>query len=134
MIKPRPYDKTYYGILAGWWKGHPGWEPLPEDFIPKHGVVCVDEGTSVCAAFLYETDTKLAWIGFPIVDPTVSKEVRKDALDALIPSLLGIAKNLGYAAVMTTLSAGYALMTERFLAAGFLLTDENVAQYLWREP
>ena len=87
--------EDYDNILKGWWKGW-GWEAPSRDFLPQDGqggVMVWDGDTPVCAGFLYNTNSKVAWVDW-IISNKEYKESRKEALSILIQTLTSVAKNL----------------------------------------
>ena len=87
--------EDYDNILKGWWKGW-GWEAPSRDFLPQDGqggIMVWDGDTPVCAGFLYNTNSKVAWVDW-IISNKEYKESRKEALSILIQTLTSVAKNL----------------------------------------
>jgi|TARA_B110000908_G_scaffold172644_1_gene241597 hypothetical protein len=85
------YDTT----LKGWWKDW-GWEAPSRDFLPQDGaggILVLDGEVPVCAGFLYNTNSKVAWVDW-IISNKDYKESRKEALSILISTLTTVAKNL----------------------------------------
>ena len=88
-------NEDYDNILKGWWKAW-GWEAPSRDFLPQDGqggVMVWDGDTPVCAGFLYNTNSKVAWVDW-IISNKEYKESRKEALSILIQTLTSVAKNL----------------------------------------
>lgn len=87
--------EDYDNILKGWWKDW-GWEAPSRDFLPQDGqggVMVWDGDTPVCAGFLYNTNSKVAWVDW-IISNKEYKKSRKEALSILIQTLTSVAKNL----------------------------------------
>jgi hypothetical protein len=87
--------EDYDNILKGWWKDW-GWEAPSRDFLPQDGqggIIVWDGDTPVCAGFLYNTNSKVAWVDW-IISNKEYKESRKEALSILIQTLTSVAKNL----------------------------------------
>ena len=87
--------EDYDNILKGWWKDW-GWEAPCRDFLPQDGqggIIVWDGDTPVCAGFLYNTNSKVAWVDW-IISNKQYKESRKEALSILIETLTSVAKNL----------------------------------------
>jgi len=102
-IRPLSYE-DYDNTLVGWWKDW-GWEMPPErDFLPQDGeggAIVYDDTTPVCAAFLYNTNSKVAWITWVISNNRYKKRNKKKGLDLLVSTLETIAKNQGHKYVFT---------------------------------
>lgn len=87
--------EDYDNILKGWWKDW-GWKAPSRDFLPQDGqggIMVWDGNTPVCAGFLYNTNSKVAWVDW-IISNKEYKESRKEALSILIQTLTSVAKNL----------------------------------------
>jgi len=87
--------EDYDNILKGWWKDWE-WEAPSRDFLPQDGqggIMVWDGDTPVCAGFLYNTNSKVAWVDW-IISNKDYKESRKEALSILIQTLTSVAKNL----------------------------------------
>ena len=94
LLKYEDYDN----ILVGWWKDW-GWEAPTREFLPqdgKGGVIVYDGDTPVCAGFLYNTNSKVAWVDWIISNKQYRvKPNRQEAIELLIDSLTNMAKGLG---------------------------------------
>jgi hypothetical protein len=87
--------EDYDNILKGWWQDW-GWVAPSRDFLPQDGqggIMVWDGDTPVCAGFLYNTNSKVAWVDW-IISNKDYKESRKEALSILIQTLTSVAKNL----------------------------------------
>jgi hypothetical protein len=87
--------EDYDNILKGWWKDW-GWEAPSRDFLPQDGqggIMVWNGDTPVCAGFLYNTNSKVAWVDW-IISNKDYRESRKEALSILIQTLTSVAKNL----------------------------------------
>lgn len=96
-IKPLS-SKDYDDILVNWWNDW-GWTPPTKDFLPdsgKGGIMIYDEDIPVCAGFLYNTNSKVAWVDWIISNRNYRKSPeRKDAVKLLVDTLTNVAKNTG---------------------------------------
>jgi hypothetical protein len=98
-IKPLNYE-DYDTTLLGWWNDW-GWQVAPKrELLPANGiggVMVYDGDVPVCAAFLYTTNSGIAWIDWIVSSKTyTNKKGRKMALNILVESLTNTAKNLGF--------------------------------------
>jgi len=114
----REYNDNDYITLCEWWVEHK-WGVIPMNCLPKVGFVV----NNICAGFLYQTDSKIAWLEWIISNPQSNKEERDVALDLLINQLLITAKELGFKLVFT--SVKHPKLKERYLEHGFLITENN---------
>lgn len=90
-------DEDYDNILKKWWEAY-GFVAPPKDFLPMDGGMMVeDKGVPVCAAFIYATNAKVAWIDWVISNKDYADVDRKsEALDLLIETLERVCANAGY--------------------------------------
>jgi hypothetical protein len=87
--------EDYEATLVGWWKAWE-WEAPLRDFLPQNGeggIMVMDGDTPVCAGFIYNTNSKVAWVDW-IISNKDYKESRSEAIVLLIETLTSIAKNL----------------------------------------
>jgi hypothetical protein len=128
MLECRPYVAQHdYALLKSWWeqRSYPAQEP---EFLPPTGLIISHEGADICAGFLFKTDAKIAVLGHVVsTSKSVDKILRSEALDHLIESLVGHAKECGFAVV--TCSSNIPRLNERYEALGFSKSDENETHY-----
>ena len=81
--------------LEKWWAD---WSFVsPVDMLPETGLMVSSDGIDVCAAFMYITNSNVAWISWIISDKNYRiKPNRADALKFLIDDISREAKALGY--------------------------------------
>lgn len=112
-----------YEMLAKWWLHH-GWGDVPAIILPKEGFI-VNE---ICAGFIYQTDSKIAWIEYIVSDPASEKEYRAQSLDILIDNLIKRAKELGFLVAFATLE--HPALIERYKKHGFVIGDSKVTNMI----
>lgn len=86
----RRYTEDDYPMLAEWWKE---WDfmPIPKHILSDIGVIVDD----TAAAFLYVTNSSVAWIQWYISDKKISPLKRSRCFDALVKTLTDIAEMHG---------------------------------------
>ncbi|RKG80290.1 hypothetical protein [Corallococcus terminator] len=90
-MKPVPFDpKLHHGLLELWRK--PWDETMTPDALPQTGFVVPDKA----AGFLYRTDSSVALIEGIIAAPGLSKEVRNEAVNAIVAAIRDEARRLGF--------------------------------------
>lgn len=91
-----PYNKdAHYDLLRAWWEGHK-WPAIPAEVLPPTGYVAFTEDSGAClAAFVYTTDSPLAWAEWFISNPSSTKQDRAEAMQAVLISLEMTAKKQG---------------------------------------
>jgi len=97
LLTLRPYKDSDYKTLVQWWDAHK-WAPVAPQALPKVGYI-VELDKPICAGFLYQTDSMIAWCEFIISDPNSNPSDRDKSLDILISSLTNEAKELGFKAI-----------------------------------
>ncbi len=98
-----------YEILCTFWNAWAFSIP-PKNCLPNNGlggIKIIDaNGTIVCAGFLYETNSGIAWLEFIISNPSVrDRTVRNDALILLISLLTIEAEEKGFSAVFASITS-----------------------------
>lgn len=90
-------EEDYKDLLVGWWKDW-GWQPPKQNFLPMNGTggfLISDKGTPICAGFIYNTNSSVAWIDWIISNKNYRKKPeRKEALQLLINTLTNVAENM----------------------------------------
>lgn len=83
-------------MMDGW-----GMAALHRRMLSENGIIVSKNGVDVCSGWLYQTDSKLAWIEWVVMNKKAPKETREGALDFLYESLFNRAKELGFEVVMS---------------------------------
>lgn len=125
-MKIRYYQQDLdYKTLCDWWSAWPNWTPIHADCLPSTGlVVCDSTDEALCAGFIYQTDSSIAWLEWLISDPKLPKPFRASALDFLLNELKLEAKRLGFKQIFT--STDREGLKSRLVGHGFLVTDKKV--------
>ena len=94
-LKDNDYDDT----LVGWWKDWE-WEAPLKSILPNEGtggLIVYDGDVPVCAGFVYQTNSKMAWVEWVISNKQYkTKPNRKIAIELLVRSLTMVASGAGY--------------------------------------
>jgi len=89
-------EEDIKGKLSDWWKDW-GFDVAPIGFLPDCGIMVASDGIDVCAAFMYTTNSNVAWISWIISDKNYRiKPNRKNALTFLIDDISRAAKEFGF--------------------------------------
>lgn len=115
----RLFKESDYETVVSWWQSR-SWPVLPREFLPATGYVV--EG--ICAGFLYQTDSKIAWLEFIISNPATSPDDRAKALDSLIQHAVEDAKLKGFKIVFT--STNHDKLIKRYEDNGFIVGDKGM--------
>jgi len=123
------HKETYYGTLVGFWKEW-GFPVLPITALPESIYVVSQDGIDLYAVPVYETNSSIAWIGFPTSNKLSPKELRAGALGELLKFIEGRVLEKGFELLLTT--SDTPKLMESFIASGFEPSDEGVTFYTKR--
>lgn len=99
----RKYRIEDYGALCDWWIGH-GHSVIASQALPDTGAVCeLPDGTLAAAAFLYLTNTSLAYLAWVVTNPEVRPaRIVHAGVEGVITHLVELAYQLDYQTVIST--------------------------------
>lgn len=121
------YNPDYHnGFIQKWWESRQDID-FPVGLLPDIGKVMYDEEHPVAAAFLYTTNSKIAWVGWPISDPESDKDIRDEALDRIFRNLHDLAKQKKHTMIWST--SGIPSLQERLERLGYIVGDKGINQY-----
>lgn len=127
MIVNKYNTVEVYDKIIDWWKGH-NFPPLSIDFLPEECFIISDNNLELYAMFFYHTNSNLCWIGFPVSNPNVHSEFKKDGLEKLIKGMLEYSKQCGYKFMFTT--SPIKPVQKALMNLEFVLGDEQVNHYI----
>jgi hypothetical protein len=120
--------EDYENILCKWWNDW-RWTPPTFDMLPKTAIIISNEGIDICAGFLYQTDSSMAWLEYIVSNfEYKKKEKRKEAIEFLINILSELAKDNGYKYIYTSLKSKS--LIERYANCGFITGDSNCQEMI----
>jgi hypothetical protein len=116
-----PLQEADYGKLCKFWKWWKFSIP-PRNCLPNNGlggIKIVDKtGEIICAGFLYETNSAIAWLEFIVVNPFIKdKKLRYDAQIQLISLLTVEAEEKGFSAVFASIT--HKNLIEKYVEVGY---------------
>jgi hypothetical protein len=102
-LQLRMFEPTDYATVCGWWQGH-GWGTVPQNMLPKLGVIAFHQNAEDAAAgWLYMDNScgvcMLEWL---VTNPAIKGLRTARALKFLVSFLAMEATALGYVAMLTT--------------------------------
>lgn len=123
-MRVREFDRgNDYALAASWWeKRH--YLVAPMFMLPPNGLVVCDGDTPVAIGFLMRTDAGVAGPCHLVSNPDEPGEIRHQALDLLIQSLIERAKELGHRVICA--ETNLERLVERYKNLGFTVTDTGV--------
>lgn len=94
-------DSDYDNILTKWWSDW-RWTPPVKDFLPNVGFIVSYGETDVCACYIYDTDSKVAWLEWIISNfEFKDKSARKECMQYMITFAKVYMNSIGKKYVMT---------------------------------
>lgn len=91
-------ETDYDEILTGWWKDWK-WTPPEREMLPENGTggfIIFDEDIPVCAGFLYNTNSNIAWVEFVVSNFNYKdRKKRKWAFTLLLSYLENLSTSIG---------------------------------------
>jgi hypothetical protein len=97
-ITARLVESSDLAILADWWGFYHKTE-YPVDLLSDIGIAVTRNGEPVAAGFLYETNSKMCFSDFCIVNPELPKKERDLAIKTLMYGIVRLAGVRGYKAI-----------------------------------
>lgn len=94
-----PYEKEKHLPIVNGWKIARGKPAFPDFWLPKTGFMVFDGENAIIAAFLYVTDSGLAFLENVISDENSTREQRQKGLDLIGEATEAEAKARGIRAV-----------------------------------
>lgn len=118
-----PYIPQFHPVIAKWWLAH-NFPVIPSDALPKTGFIAVNEKKEmVCAAWLYSTDSTLAWMEWYISNPLAAKSEISEGLDLVIDKLTEVAREAGFTTIFTSMK--HAGLIRRMQKHEFNISEDN---------
>lgn len=113
-------------ILKSWW--HARGVDLDELTATDHGFLISDNNIPIASVFLYPViDCKMAMIGFPVSNPDIDKDLRREALTELIGCVEARAYHMNYDYLIGY--PGNEASMKLFERHNYKVLDENVKQF-----
>lgn len=119
--------KDFYPILEYWWERH-HFTAVSRGILPPEVFVVSKGETPIYSMFLYETNSGLCWIAWPLSNPDVSKTEKEGGLDFLIKKVSEYAKEKGFIVSFTT--SPVRPVQESLKREGYQEGDVKVNHYL----
>lgn len=121
-------DQRYSTTIKQWWGKKTG-SMLGDYIFSDYGYMVIDEaGNMLVASFLYPImGCEVALMGFPIANPELDTDLRRDAISILATYVELEAKKLNYKYILSYAgSEGAKAMFDRL---GYLTLDKDVVNY-----
>lgn len=122
------YHKSeVYERISTWWGKH-NFPILDISFLPEQCFITSNETKELHACFLYETDSDLCWVAFPVSNPEATREEKEGSLEMLFKGMEEYAKHHKFKYIFTT--SPHPVIQNNLIKVGYSLGDENVNHYL----
>lgn len=131
-MESRKLIESDYDQLTEWWIGWNWKYPPLKEFLPDNGTcgfMISEGGVNICAGFLYKmSNAPIGWFTFPISNPIIRGDERKDALGLLIVEIEKEAKECGIKYIYSCLRNQS--MIERQKEQGYVESGKHYTELL----
>lgn len=129
MFKARQLTEEDYPTLLKWWADN-RFPPVAQHALPLNGtgglMVSID-GKDVCAGFIYDTNSSLAWLEFIVMDFNLKdRKLRKQAKTYLIENLCKLLPNKK--AIFTSVKNDG--LIDSLIDSGFIVGSKNTVEMI----
>jgi|14_taG_2_1085336.scaffolds.fasta_scaffold129170_2 hypothetical protein len=120
--------KDFYSTMKDWCEGH-NFPHISPSMLPDTTFICYnDKGEQAYSICFYNTDSGIAWIGWELSNPKLSKEDKEGCFDYLIEKVEEYSKLSGYHIVFTT--SNTPPVEDLLKGRNYSTGDVNVNHYL----
>lgn len=127
----RQLEYQDYNTLVKWW-GDWGLNSPDRDFLPEDGIgglIVTDGDIPVCAGFIYNTNSKVAWIDWIVSNKKYRiKGKRKEAILLLIDSLTNICKSTSHKYIFSNNNNRF--LVDYFVESGYIVGCKNSVELI----
>jgi hypothetical protein len=119
-----PLEESDYEKICEFWDFW-NFAHIPRNCLPNNGLgglkIVDDQGIIICAGFLYETNSGIAWLDFIVLNPYIKdRKVRYDAQIELISLLTVEAEEKGFSAVFSSVTNKH--LIKKYVEIGYTTT------------
>tara|TARA_R110001606_G_scaffold399169_1_gene581257 strand:+ start:6816 stop:7211 length:396 start_codon:yes stop_codon:yes gene_type:complete len=122
-MQARKITEKDFETIMSWYKKRK-WPLMSREFLPdngKSGLIISHNNIDIVAGFIWFTNSKVAWFGFPISDPDYKESNKSEAIDMLIMCSEQVCKDAGSKAMFTYQGQG---STERYEKLGWNVKEK----------
>jgi hypothetical protein len=127
----RQLEYQDYNTLVEWWSDW-GLDSPDRDFLPEDGIgglIITDGDIPVCAGFIYNTNSKVAWVDWIVSNKQYRvKGKRKEAILLLIDSLTNICKNTAHKYIFSNNNNRF--LVDYFVENGYIVGCKNSVELI----
>jgi hypothetical protein len=88
-----------------------GMPQIHRRMLSEYGAIISRNGVDICSGWLYQSDSKIAWIEWVIMSKKAPKELRKGAIEFMYNILFETAKKLHYEVIMCAVKNNFLIET-----------------------
>ena len=127
----RYYESKDYPKLKEIWGQYPEWTAIPEEMLPKIGVVVENEGKQIIASgFLYQTDSQMCYMEWILANKDFSEFSRGRATSMVVKALINEGKRLKFKTIFTCVK--HAGLKRLYARQGLKETDKEMSNFIGR--
>ena len=126
MIAVIQYNNRHIEEINKWWE-HYKYPPPPLHRLSKTGVVFEKSNEPIGAAWIYKTDSSIAYLDFAIMKPKLETALYQELAQIFIPTLETIVRGMGFRT--TVVYIRIPVLMRRFEKAGYIRNSGNWIQY-----
>lgn len=120
--------KEFYETFVKWSEMHQ-FPTISDLVLPENVFVCYNEDNeAIYSCWFYYTDSKLAWIAFPMSNKKIPYNKRDKGLDFLFKHIIDYSKKKKMKSIITTSSTNEVINS--MSRVGFKEADMNINQYI----
>lgn len=113
MLSSRLITDDDYASARDWWSGHHH-PDIPQELLPKCGVVIMKDGKPVAMGWLnLDNSTGVSMLNFIVTNPENAPTLSTVAIKLLADSASQVANELGYGIMMVTATKGISALLKR---------------------
>ena len=125
-VGQKPLDEFYPTYVT--WCKKKGFPVLLKENIEDDIFICHWFRIPVYSCFVWNTNSKMCIIGFPLANPYIPFEFRRKGLPFLFEKMSEVLKKRGYTKIWTT--SGTSSVMKSLQQQGFVNADPNVNVYI----
>lgn len=124
----RAFNKIKHQPILNEWTEKHEWPTIDLNSLPSVGMIAFESNNPIALGFLYDTDSNLSIIGWPMGDPDINHELRNQGIDLVMKGLILTAKNQGKKAIFTYTE--HKRMIDRFKRFNFKEAENNLVNLI----
>lgn len=122
-MQARKITEKDFNTIISWYKKR-DWPLMSKEFLPddgKGGLIISHNNIDIVAGFIWFTNSKVSWFGFPISDPDYKEDNKSEAIDMLITCAEQVCKKQGSKIMFTYQGQG---STKRYEKLGWNIKEK----------